>query len=144
MTSTIPNEEVVKQDGRGRVRQSVERRERLLEEFDRSGASGAQFARLAGIKYSTFAAWVWKRRKKGGAQGTELCPRTPITGDVPGGGPIRLLEALVESDARHPVATHGLRIELPGGSRMVVESPVQMQMAAELVVLVAQRSRARC
>lgn len=29
----------------------------------------------------------------------------------------------------------GLRIELPGGSGIVIESPVQMQMAAELGVL---------
>jgi len=38
----------------------------------------------------------------------------------------------------------GLLIELPGGSRMRIESPVQLAMAAELVNLVAQSARARC
>ena len=42
------------------------------------------------------------------------------------------------------VAANGLRIELPGGSRMVIGSPMQMQMAAELVALVAQRLGTRC
>jgi lambda repressor-like predicted transcriptional regulator len=37
------------------VRATPERRAAILTEFDRSGVSAAQFARLAGIKYSTFA-----------------------------------------------------------------------------------------
>jgi hypothetical protein len=33
----------------------------LLDEFERGGLSGAKFAALAGVKYSTFAAWThWK------------------------------------------------------------------------------------
>ena len=63
MTSTNVGAEILKQDGRGRVRVPAERRDALLDEFEKSGASGAQFARLAGIKYATFAGWVLKRRK---------------------------------------------------------------------------------
>ena len=63
MTSTNVGAEILKQDGRGRVRVPARRREALLDEFEKSGASGAQFARLAGIKYATFAGWVLKRRK---------------------------------------------------------------------------------
>ena len=66
MTSTIAKAEILKQDGRGRVRLPARRREALLDEFERSGASGAKFARLAGIKYATFAGWVQKRRKQRG------------------------------------------------------------------------------
>ncbi len=55
MTSMISDIEVFKQDARGRVRVQGERGESLLDEFDRSGVSGAQFARLAGIRYSTLA-----------------------------------------------------------------------------------------
>jgi hypothetical protein len=58
MTSTNMSAEILKQDGRGRVRVPAERRELLLDEFERSGASGAQFARLAEVKYATFAGWV--------------------------------------------------------------------------------------
>lgn len=35
-----------------------------LDEFERSGTSGAKFARLAGIKYPTFANWVQQRGKR--------------------------------------------------------------------------------
>ena len=42
---------------------SVERREALLDEFERSGLSGVKFAQLAGIKYQTFALWARKRRE---------------------------------------------------------------------------------
>ncbi len=61
-------------------------------------------------------------------------------------GPVRLFEALVEGDGggREPVGGQGLLIELPGGSRLVVESPMQLQMSAELVALIAQSARARC
>ena len=44
MTSMNAKTEVLKQDVRGRVRVSAERREALLDEFERSGASGAKFA----------------------------------------------------------------------------------------------------
>jgi len=135
----ISEPEVLKQDTRGRVRISAQRRERLLEEFDRSGASGAKFARLAGIKYSTFAAWMRKRHKKRSSQESALCPRPQGNGH-----PIRLLEAVIEGEVGKQTASHGLLVELPGGSRMVIESPVQMQMAAELVALIAERPRARC
>jgi hypothetical protein len=64
MTSTIGRAEILKQDGHGRVRVPAGRRESLLDEFEKSGASGAQFARLTGIKYATFAGWVLKRRKQ--------------------------------------------------------------------------------
>jgi transposase-like protein len=65
MTFLSAQGEVFKQDSRGRVRVPRERREALLEEFERSGASGVKFARLVGIKYQTFASWVQQA-----AQGT--------------------------------------------------------------------------
>jgi hypothetical protein len=49
---------VLKTDKTGRVRTPSARREHLLDEYEHSGLSGATFAALAGIKYSTFAAWV--------------------------------------------------------------------------------------
>ena len=55
MTSLIGEAEVLKTDSRGRVRVPAERREALLDEFEKSGMSGAKFARLAGIHYATFA-----------------------------------------------------------------------------------------
>ena len=60
---------------------------------------------------------------------------------------MRLFEAVVEghhAGERETAGAGGLLIELPGGSRLVVGSPVQLQMAAELVALIAQSARARC
>ena len=50
MTNTTEAGEtaLLKTDGLGRVRTPVARREGLLEEFERSGLSGAKFAALAG------------------------------------------------------------------------------------------------
>jgi hypothetical protein len=41
---------------------SRERRESLLEEYDRSGMSGARFAKYVGIKYTTLAYRLKRRR----------------------------------------------------------------------------------
>ena len=122
--------------------------EALLDEFEKSGASGANFARLAGIKYATFAGWVLKRRKQRGKP-MKTPPSSAVEVDQPvvRAGPVRLFEALVEGDGaagREPMGARGLLIELPGGSRKRVESPVQLQMAAELLALIAQRARVRC
>jgi hypothetical protein len=46
------------------VRVSRERREELLDEFEQSGMTGAQFARTIGLKYQTFAFWRQQRQKR--------------------------------------------------------------------------------
>ena len=58
--------QILSRDARGRVLVSRERRESLLEEFDRSGMSGVKFAQYLGIKYSTLAHWIQKRWKREG------------------------------------------------------------------------------
>lgn len=138
--------QLVKQDSRGRVRYGRERREELLGEFERSGMSAAGFARLSGVRYTTFAGWVHRRKQVAKRDGVAAFEEERS-------GPIRLLEAMVEhhgssggaadrgSKARGSV---GLRIELPGGSGLMIESPVQMQMAAELVVLITERISRGC
>ena len=103
-----------------------------------SGLSGAAFARMAGVKYATFANWVQQRRKMSGGAGER---------SVAHAGTVRLLEAVVEEDGLGTMkagSAAGLVVELPGGCRLRVESPVQLAMAAELVNLVAQTSRVRC
>lgn len=86
------------------------------------------------MNYETFASWVQARHKARG-------PHPPVT------APVRLWEAVAEgggcADAE-PLGAPGLRIDLPGGSRVSVASPVQLQMAAELVNLITQRICVRC
>ena len=134
MTHTTLPDEVLKRDALGRVRTPRVRREALVEEFEQSGVSAKKFAALVGVNCQTFASWVQARRKAGGQH-------PPVT------APVRLWEAVVEGGRcadQEPLGASGLVIELPGGSRMSVVSPVQLAMAAELVSLLAQRTGARC
>ena len=58
MTSTQSSDnQILKVDTLRRVRVPKARREAILDEFERSGLSGAAFAELHGLKYATFANW---------------------------------------------------------------------------------------
>jgi hypothetical protein len=138
MTFVNGSEEVLKQDRRGRVRVSRERRESVLDEFERSGLSGAKFARLAGINYQTFAGWVQRRKLSRREVDGSVAP--PM---VTGAGTVRLFEAVL-ADGRSSLGRGVLQVELVGGSRVIIESPAQLPLVAELVRLVAQGGRARC
>lgn len=129
MTSTNGRLEIFKTDARGHIRVPVERREALLDDFEKSGLSGAKFARLAGISYGTFATWAQRRRKERAAV------------PMPENGTVRLIEATVEdrrTDSASLPEPAGLLIELPGGGRLRVESPLQLRLAAELLTMIAQ------
>jgi hypothetical protein len=67
MNMTPADETILKIDVLGRVKTPGERRERLLDEFEKSGLTGQKFAALVGIKYQTFATWAQKRRRARGA-----------------------------------------------------------------------------
>lgn len=123
---------VLKSDTRGRVRIPEERREALLDEFERSGLSGRKFAQLAGVNYATFMNWVQKRRDARGKQGCELRASEAV----------QLLEAV--ADLRVPAMEAGLCIELPGGARMTIDSPGQLAMAAGLLELLSAKGRSGC
>src|SRR5436190_2235431 len=87
---------LLKQDARGRVRTPAKRREALLDEFERGGVSGAKFAALVGVKYSTFAAWMCARRKK-----LAVVPKTRGTAlALPAPSSLRLVEAVVAAEAK--------------------------------------------
>jgi len=57
--------QILSQDARGRVLVGREHRDALLEEYDRSGMSRVRFAKYAGIKYTTLAYWLKRRRRLG-------------------------------------------------------------------------------
>jgi hypothetical protein len=56
--------QILSQDALGRVLVTRERRESLSEEYDRSGMSGVRFAQYVGIKYTTLAYWLKRRRQQ--------------------------------------------------------------------------------
>lgn len=119
--------QILKTDALGRVRTPAGRREQLLDEFERSGASGQKFAELAGIKYQTFATWVQRRRrerKRSSALGAsaKALPRT------------RWLEAVVEKAGLAAGAEQSvLMIHLPGGARMEIADAAQAALAAHVL-----------
>lgn len=125
MTDMITTDGVLlKTDGLGRVRTPPERREQLLDEFERSGVSGAKFAALAGIKYQTFAAWVCKRRRQ--RDPATSAPAKQIDS-------VRWLEAVVEQAHHGTVQSGCLILQLPGGVRAELAEAKQVGLAAALV-----------
>jgi hypothetical protein len=122
MTFMMQDQKLMTTDARGRVRVPEERREALLDEFERSGLSGVKFAQMVGVKYPTFALWVQKRRKARKLQGG-------------GAQTVTFAEAVIDRGAGVTIGAAGLTIELPGGARLLIQSPVQLQLAAELLRL---------
>jgi transposase-like protein len=121
------DESVLQMDERGHVRVSRERRAALLEEFERSGMSGAKFARMAGIKYPTFMYWLKQRRERRRDEGDGSLSEAPA---------VSFMEAVIGGTSRRGSA-EGLMIELAGGACLRVESPLQLQLAAELLRMLA-------
>ena len=122
MTKAV--EPILKTDVLGRVKTLAERRESLLDEFERSGLSGAKFAALAGIKYQTFATWAQRRRRQRAAGSVPAKPADPV----------RWLEAVIEQaqprDASGPLS---LVLQLPGGASAAITDAKQAVLAAALV-----------
>jgi hypothetical protein len=102
-----------------------------------------RFSELAGIKYPTFALWVQKRRRaRAVTEGAPLQEEVEA-GVKPGREPIRLFEAVAEWSGRDR-AEPALRIELPGGALMLVESAGQLRLGAELLRLLAVKGERGC
>jgi hypothetical protein len=117
MTSMSTTSLVLKQDGLGRVRTPAARREELLEEFARSGLSGARFATLAGVRYQTFMGWVHKQNRRPGRA-------------VSAQRPPRFVEVMAPP-APEPVPP--LTIELAAGITLQLHHASQVPLAGELL-----------
>ncbi len=124
MTSPQPKEVILKSDTRGRVFTPVARRESLLDEFERSGLSGAKFAQLTGLKYSTFACWLQRRRQERGA--------APVAGQKDPAAAVRWLEAVVEQASPGP-SPEPVRVRLASGAWVEVQHAGQAALVAALV-----------
>jgi hypothetical protein len=124
-TTTKPFEVVLKTDSRGRVRTPAERREQLLDEFERSGLSGVKFAALTGLKYQTLASWVQRRRWLQGSSGKAAAKRE---------AQVRWLEAVVaEAQPAATVAGMTLKVHLPHGAWTEVADAQQAVLVAALL-----------
>lgn len=116
MTSTTCETSIVlKSDTRGRVLTPAKDREALMDAFEQSGMSGTVFARLHGIRYSTFAHWRRVRRRR--RQAAESAQTAFQEVSIQANGP----------------AAHALTVELPGGGRFKLDRADQLPMAAALL-----------
>ena len=113
--------EILKVDEAGRVQTPPEKREGMLAEYDRSGMTGAQFARFVGVRYSTLMYWLQKRRKEAG-QNDQTAAHSQ---DHPG-----WLEARVEGEAPK---SENLVVEVGGGVRILVSNRTQATLAGEVL-----------
>ena len=128
MTSTTGL--VDRTDSRRQIRISRKKREALLAEFDKSGMSGSKFAKQEGIKYTTLAYWLQKRRRP--RSKTILAQKS-----VPGTrNKVRWLEAVVDDPQnKEPpmLATATLVVHGPGGVRLELSDDKQVKLAAQLL-----------
>jgi hypothetical protein len=108
---------LIKTDAKGRMHRTREQREHILDEYERSGLSGAKFAALCGVKYQTFAAWFARRKAQ---RNEQLRPKAARQ--------VQWFEV-------QPTATcaPGLLLQLPGGVRAQLTSPEHIALAAALV-----------
>lgn len=121
-----PTESVlVPSDSKGRLRISKEQRKAVLAKFEQSGMSAPKFAALAGIKYSTLAGWL-QRRRRGKA-------RIPSKG-------VRFVEALIGPTACREIASKsGVMVHLPGALRVELFTLADVPVAAALIEALQNR-----
>ena len=127
MTSTQSSGQILKTDSLARLQTPRRRKEELLDEFDRSGLSGPKFAQLAGLKYSTFAAWVAKRKR---SRTTEA----PVARSLPETAQVQWLEAVVDQ-AKAATAKKAcvLTVYIGKEARTEIADVQQIQLAAMLL-----------
>lgn len=122
------DEQILKVDGRGRVRTPPERRDAILDEFECSGLSGMRFAAQHNINYQTFASWVKKRRDNRKQHA------------APNSGTDREFAEVVIQGRLDCTANQAINIRLPGGACLEVSHPEQLNLAANLLLKLKQAS----
>ena len=125
MTKSENGSEIFPVDSKGRVRVSRERREELLSEFEKSGLSGAQFARAVGVKYQTFAFWRQERQRS---------KPVPAGGSSKKGATVEWLETVIsEAQAAARPVEGCLAVRLPSGAVIELSNSSQVAAAAALL-----------
>ncbi len=122
--------EILSQDAQGRVLVSRERRESLLEEYDRSGMSGVKFAQYIGIKYSTLAYWLQSRRRHREREKLLLKAGADTEAGKSNGA---WIEAVVENGSPPRVPIGALRIYFAGGAYCQISAHRDCDMRREML-----------
>ena len=109
---------LIRTDQIGRLRFTADQRRVLLDASEHSGQSASGFAAQHGIKYTTFANQVQKRR----ADQRNVRPFP----DVAPAKPLVLAEVSCEETCPPPEACASLKVCLPGGGRLAIGGLAQM------------------
>jgi len=149
MQSEAIGDELLKIDRRGHVLVKRERREALLDEFERCGVSAAEFAAQIGVKYQTFAHWRQKRKNRQQAMVAQAVVPEPAALMAPQSRPkAHWVEAVVEAGGggheQAAASEPALKLALPGGASVELFTPGQMKLAAELLKALAAKGQAGC
>lgn len=122
---------VLKRDAHGRVHSTAEHRQMMLAEFERSGLSGPQFARVAGVPYQTLASWRHRQKKPLEAGPDKLAVvAQPV---VP-----RFAEVVLPAVEADKAACPPMQVTLAGGARLEITQASQVPMAAQLIQALAR------
>lgn len=127
MSSTETGPEIVKTSKAGHILTSRQRRQELLEEFDKSGLSAPKFAQLAGIKYPTFMTWLHQRRRK------QSVASSPVSPPVQNSTGLWLETVIEKAQATPPVNSSALMVRFPSGAALEISVPTQAALAAALL-----------
>lgn len=120
---TPQSAQILKTDKRGHIQFPREMKEALLDRFEESGMSGAEFAKYYNLSYSTFATWRRKRNlRRGKAEKTHASA-----------------QGIVEVEIRETAAC-ALSVDLPGGARLQIGNKREAGLAAELLKALEART----
>ena len=130
---------VLKTDVLGRVTVAKEKREEMLDIFEQSSMSGAEFARTHGVAVMTFASWVQKRRRARGdyeKEGMRRKLRMPKSvkakKEKASQQKVNLIEVEVSSNTTQSSASC-LEVVLPNATKILLSHESQIPLLKTLI-----------
>jgi hypothetical protein len=121
---------VLKRDAHGRVHSTQEHRAAVLGEFKRSGLTGPQFARAAGIPYQTFTTWRKRQGKGTDCEAVVSQHVEPVA--------LRFAEAMVRLPEADAAACPPLLVRLAGGASFEIKEAAHLPLAVQLIQALAR------
>ena len=112
----------MKTDRRGRLRYTAEQKETMVDAYLTSGLTTPRFAALHGVNYQTLVSWIKKRNRQGASH-----PQGSLHPAL-----LSLVPAEIEG-ATGSDADRAMEVWLPGGTRILISSPGQLDLAVALI-----------
>ncbi len=126
---TKTSDPLIKTDCLGRLLIRPEHREALLDKFEQGTLSAQQFAKQHGIKYTTFATWNQKRKRKQGAY-----PDKVDSKDTKLINSLTEVIALSQNVSKASSSSSTLKIELTNKAVFNLSDETQITLAAKLIL----------